>query len=124
VSYEQGILVVDNANSGTNSATTVEAAQYARSRSGTEAITLVIGQMEGDGAVCEGFSFDQIKSCINQIRPARIVWVGSSPQTDNGEYMVLEPLIAAYEKTLEEAHNRALHLTKNGSIVLAVKTWR
>jgi len=124
VSYEQGVLVIDNANSGTNSATTVEAAQYARSRSGTEAITLVIGQMEGDGAVCEGFSYDQIQSCIIQILPARIVWVGTSPQADSEEFRVLEPLIAAYEKTLKEAYIRALHITKNGSIVLAVKTWR
>jgi hypothetical protein len=124
VSYDQGVLVVDNANSGTNSATTIEAAQYARNRSGTEPITLVIGQMEGDGAVCEGFSFDQIKSCINQILPARIVWVGSSPQEDTAEFRVLEPLIAAHEKTLGEAYNRALHITKKGSIVLAVKTWR
>ena len=31
VSYDQGVLVVDNANSGTNLATTVEAARYARS---------------------------------------------------------------------------------------------
>ncbi len=79
VSYDKGVLVVDNANSGTNLATTVEAARYARSISGKEAITLVIGQEEGDGAVCEGFAFDQIRAAIDQIRPVHVVGVGAFP---------------------------------------------
>jgi hypothetical protein len=49
VSHDKGVLVIDNANSGTNLATTLEAAQYARNLSGNNDITLVIGQEEGDG---------------------------------------------------------------------------
>ncbi|MCK9591123.1 MAG: coenzyme F430 synthase [Methanoregula sp.] len=124
VSYEQGVLVVDNANSGTNLATTVQAAQYARSKSGKEAITLVIGQMEGDGAVCEGFPFDQIQATINQIRPTHVVWVGTLKKRGTSEYWKLEPLISSYEVNLEKACISALRMTKEGSIVLAVKTWR
>lgn len=124
VSYEQGVMVVDNANSGTNFATTVQAAQYARSKSGKEAITLVIGQMGGDGAVCEGFAFNQIRSVITQIHPARVVWVGKFPPPETTEFAMLKPLISSYEETLKEASISALRVTKYGSIVLAVKTWR
>jgi len=45
---------VDNANSGTNVETTVEAARYARALAGNGALTLVIG--EEARAICEGFS--------------------------------------------------------------------
>jgi UDP-N-acetylmuramyl pentapeptide synthase len=124
VSYDRGLLIVDNANSGTRLATTLEAAQYARSTSGKEAITLVIGQEEGDGAVCEGFAFDQIRAAIDHIRPAYVVWVGTFPKPGSLEYTELEPLISAYTATLKEACNTALRITDNGSIVLAVKTWR
>jgi hypothetical protein len=124
VSYDREMLIVDNANSGTNLATTLEAAQYARSTSGKEAITLVIGKVEGDGAVCEGFAFDQIRAAIDQIRPSHVVWVGTFPKPGTLEYTELEPLISAYTATLKEACNTALRMTDNGSMVLAVKTWR
>jgi UDP-N-acetylmuramyl pentapeptide synthase len=124
ISYDQGVLVVDNANSGTNLATTVEAARYARSISGKEAITLVIGQSEGDGAVCEGFAFDQIRAAIDQIRPVCVVGVGALPMQDTPEFGGLTPQISAYKATLAEAYTSALRMTDHGSIVLAVKTWR
>jgi UDP-N-acetylmuramyl pentapeptide synthase len=124
VSFEQEVLVVDNANSGTNLAATVEAAQYARKISGKDAVTLVIGQVKGDGAVCEGFSFEQIYESINQVRPAHIIWVGTVPQPGTAEFTKLEPLISAYEVTFEKARASALRMTPQGSIVLAVKTWR
>jgi len=124
VSYDNGLLIVDNANSGTNLATTLEASRYARSISGKEAVTLVIGQEEGDGAVCEGFAIDQIRAAIDQIHPAYVVWVGTFPKPGALEYTELEPLISAYASTLKEAHITALQMTGPGSIVLAVKTWR
>ena len=124
VSYDGGLLIVDNANSGTSLATTLEAARYARSKSGNEAVTLVIGQEEGDGAVCEGFAFDQIRAAIDQIRPAHVVWVGTFPVPGTHEYTVLEPLVSANTATLKEACITALRMTDPGSIVLAVKTWR
>jgi UDP-N-acetylmuramyl pentapeptide synthase len=124
ISYDQGVLVVDNANSGTNLATTVEAARYARSISGKEAITLVIGQSEGDGAVCEGFAFDQIRAAIDQIRPVCVVGVGAFPMPGTPESDGLAPLLSACTATLAEAYTSALRITDRGSIVLAVKTWR
>ena len=124
VSHDRGLLVIDNANSGTNLATTVEAAHYARCTSGNEAVTLVIGQVEGDGAVCEGFAFTQIQTAIDQIKPAHIVWVGTFPSPETSEYARLEPLISLYTVTLDEAYKAALRMTAHGSIVLAVKTWR
>jgi hypothetical protein len=124
LSYDKGFLVIDNANSGTNLETTLEAAQYARNTSGKDEITLVIGQEEGDGAVCEGFSFDQIKAAIDQIRPERVVWVGKIPVPGCHELSKSEPFISASATTLKEAYDTALAITRTGSIVLAVKTWR
>jgi UDP-N-acetylmuramyl pentapeptide synthase len=124
VSHDKGLLVIDNANSGTNLATTLEAAHYARNISGNNEITLVIGQEEGDGAVCEGFSFDQIKAAIDQIRPARVVRVGRVPEPELHESEKSEPFLSASATTLKEAYDTALAITSTGSIVLAVKTWR
>ena len=78
LSYENGRLIVDNANSGTNTETTIEAARYARRVSGNEAITLVIGQVAGDGAVCEGFAAGQMLEAIDQIHPDQVIWVGTT----------------------------------------------
>jgi UDP-N-acetylmuramyl pentapeptide synthase len=124
VSYDQGVLVVDNSNSGTNLSTTVEAARYARSISGKDAITLVIGQSEGDGAVCEGFAIDQIRAAIDQIHPVCVVGVGALPISGTCEFDKMSPLLSAYTATLAEGYTSALHLTDVGSIILAVKTWR
>ena len=79
VSYEGARLIVDNANSGTNFLTTIDAARYARSTSGLQEITLVIGQQEGDGAVCEGFAHDQILAAVETIHPVLLIWVGRFP---------------------------------------------
>jgi len=118
------ILVIDNANSGTNAATTIEAAQYARKRSGSDELTLVIGQAEGDGKVCENFPAEQILSAIREIRPARIVWVGPVPLPGTPNYDEVVPLIVARAATFEEGYSAAKEKTQSGSIVLAVKTWR
>ena len=122
VTYEIGLLIVDNANSGTNLATTIEAAQYARHLSGKEALTLVIGQMAGDGAVCEGFAVDQMREAVDRIHPRQVQWVGFRPGTL--VYPGLAPLTSGYAETLDEARAAAVRTTDQGSIVLAVKTWR
>lgn len=124
VSYEKDLLIIDNANSGSNVTSAVEAAQYARSKTGNEPVTLVIGQEEGDGAVCEGFAFEQIQAAIDQIRPANVIWVGTHPGPKTRGYDQLVPLISAYADTLREAYDTALRITVKGSIVLSVKTWR
>jgi coenzyme F430 synthetase len=124
VSYDKGVLVVDNANSGTNLETTLEAARYARKVSGEEDITLVIGQTEGDGAVCEGFALSHILAAIDQIRPVHVVRVGATPSSETPEFDRLPAHLSAYTTTLAEAYFVALQMTDHGSIVLAVKTWR
>ena len=123
-SDDRGRLIIDNANSGTSLASTLEAAQYARAASGKDEITLVIGQEEGDGAVCEGFAFDQIREAIDQIHPAHVVWVGAVPEPGIRNRISPEPDISAYTTTLKEAYDTALSFAGTGSIVLAVKTWR
>jgi coenzyme F430 synthetase len=124
VSYKKGLLIVDNANSGTCLETTIEAARYARKLSGKEEITLVIGQNAGDGAVCEGFAVDAITEAILQIHPRKVIWVGSSPPPETEEYHNPALPISAVSDTLEEAIIPAIQMTRSGSIVLAVKTWR
>jgi len=120
----KNILIVDNANSGTTAKTTIEAAQYARACAGSPGITLVIGTVKGDGAVCEGFPYEQIESAIRTIRPRLVIWVGESPKRE-GEIRSSVPLkIDAVCQTLKEAEHCALERTTTGAIVLAVKTWR
>ncbi|KDE54697.1 coenzyme F430 synthase [Methanoculleus sp. MH98A] len=103
---EGAILIVDNANSGTNMMTTVEAARYARELSGDAPLTLVIGE-EGR-AVCEGFSRNEILRTVSTVAPAETVYVGEGhPAT-----------------TIAAGLEAAREITPAGAIVLAVKTWR
>jgi len=123
-SYDNGILVVDNANSGTNAQTTQDAARYARQISRNPEITLVIGKAGGDGAVCEGFSPAQILTAIESVQPRRVIWVGDLPARETPEHGSLAPYISASAANLEEGYSLAKDKTDKGSIVLAVKTWR
>jgi len=124
VSREQGLVIVDNANSGTNASTTVCAARYARHCAGVRELTLVIGLPEGDGAVCEGFAPDQVAHAIGMVKPDRVVWVGRCPEPGSGACESLNGKIDAFCASLVEGREAALRIAKNGSVVLAVKTWR
>ncbi|RXE56246.1 hypothetical protein ABH15_08885 [Methanoculleus taiwanensis] len=110
---EDGILIVDNANSGTNVATTVEAARYARRLSGNDPVTLVIGVLAQ--TVCEGFPAEEIGRAVGLVRPEHVVYAGEEWLASN------KPHTAA---DLTEGLRVARSLTRRGSIVLAVKTWR
>lgn len=118
------LTIIDNSNSGTNEETTLCAARYARRFTGSGNLTLVIGQVEGDGAVCEGFSFDQIASAIDKARPTRVVWVGRFPDPDTYLHESLKGKVDAVCTTLEEGRDTAVRITQKGTVVLSVKTWR
>ncbi|MFA6225815.1 MAG: coenzyme F430 synthase [Methanoregula sp.] len=124
VSHEKDLIIVDNANSGTNGATTICAARYARQCAGMGELTLVIGQVKGDGAVCEGFPFDQILYAIEKVRPSKVIWVGRMPDTGSEACRSVQDSIDAHCTTFDEGRNVAIEKTDKGSIVLAVKTWR
>jgi UDP-N-acetylmuramyl pentapeptide synthase len=124
VQHVNNLIVVDNANSGTDATTTIRAVRYARECSGIDDLTLVIGQMEGDGAVCEGFSFEQILYTLRNTHPDHVIWVGKVPQEGTDWSDAMSPIPYSLCGTLEEARHRALEKTSKGSIVLAVKTWR
>jgi hypothetical protein len=124
VSHEKDLIIVDNANSGTNVSTTMCASRYARHCAKITDLTLVIGQAEGDGAVCEGFTPEQIAYAIEKILPRRVIWVGRPPDPGTDAYCFVENKIDAVCTTLEEGRNVAVQKTERGSIVLAVKTWR
>ena len=117
---EDGIIVVDNANSGTTAGTTEAAAAYARSLSGGGWVTLVIG--EEDRTVCEGFPPGEMAGSITKIHPDRLILVGERGRAVRpggfGKRI-------AYADTLEAARALALMGTPaGGAVVLAVKTWR
>ena len=115
-----GILIVDNSNSGTSAETTEAAASYARAISTGGWITLVIG--EEDRTVCEGFPPDAIASSIRKIHPDRLVLVGERGRNVRPEGFGRR---VAYADTLEAARGLALRETPGGgAVVLAVKTWR
>lgn len=124
LSREKEIIVVDNANSGANTETTLCAARYARHCAGTTDLTLVIGQVEGDGAVCEGFSFEQILLAMDKVQPLRVVLVGRYPDEGSEMFRAFSGRIDDVCATLEEGRAAALRMTKKGSVVLSVKTWR
>jgi UDP-N-acetylmuramyl pentapeptide synthase len=124
LSHVNDLIVIDNANSGTNVATTLCAARYARHCAGTGELTLVIGQVEGDGAVCEGFSFDQIVSAIDKVQPSRVIWVGRYPDPGTGPFESLKGKVSEVCTGLEEGRDAAVRIAQKGSIVLSVKTWR
>ena len=106
VRREGELLILDNANSGTNMMTTVEAARYAREVSGGGALTLVIG--EEARAVCEGFSAEEIRRTVAAVRPTATVYVGEGHPA----------------ATIAAGLDAARTITPAGAIVLAVKTWR
>jgi len=123
VSTGKNVIIIDNANSGTTRETTLCAARYARHLAQSQELTLVIGQVEGDGKVCEGFSYDQIASAIRDVLPSRVILVGRVPDSLNSSGP--DPLtVDAVCATLEEGRKTALGITPEGSIVLSVKTWR
>jgi coenzyme F430 synthetase len=117
---KDGVLVVDNANSGTSAGTTGDAATYARAVSGGGWITLVIG--EEDRTVCEGFPPEAIAASIRKIHPDRLILVGDRGRAVRPEGFGRRVL---YADTLEAARALALRDTPaGGAVVLAVKTWR
>jgi hypothetical protein len=123
-SREKDLVVIDNSNSGTNAETTICACRYARHCAGTRELTLVIGQPEGDGKVCEGFPPDQIVYAINKVMPSHIIWVGRFPDAGTDEYTAVNDKVDSVCRTFEEGKEAALQLAGRGSVVLSVKTWR
>jgi len=123
VRYEGNVVILDNSNSGTNAASTIEAADYARELSGETELTLVIGQEPGDGAVCDGFSDGQIIDAISAVRPSRIIIVGTT-RIRKQDRRIPEPAPLTHSLTRAAAEESARALTSHGSVVLAVKTWR
>ena len=124
LSREKDLIILDNSNSGTNMTTTLCAARYARHCARERELTLVIGQVEGDGAVCEGFSFDQIVSAIDTVQPVHVVWIGRYPDPGTDLNESLKGRVDAVCATLEEGRNKAVRIAGKGPVVLSVKTWR
>lgn len=124
LSRENGLVVIDNSNSGTNAETTLCAARYARHCARARDLTLVIGQAESDGAVCEGFAPGRIVRAIENVRPARVVWVGRYPEPGTDAHEFLKGKVDAVCATLDEGRSTALRMTTKGPVVLSVKTWR
>ncbi|HQC34533.1 MAG TPA: coenzyme F430 synthase [Methanoculleus sp.] len=106
-------MIVDDANSGTNAATVIEAARYARELTGNGALTLVIG--EEARAVCEGFSPEDVRRAVSAVSPTGVVYVGEAWSAAGEEHTAL---------SLEAGLDAARRITPAGAIVLAVKTWR
>ncbi|MDO5845713.1 MAG: coenzyme F430 synthase [Methanocorpusculum sp.] len=101
-----GVIVLDNANSGTNAENTAEAVRYLTDVMKTPFV-LVIG--EEHHAVCEGFSKEAAEKLIEEVQPAAVIFVRS----ENG-------------KTLAEAEGEAVKKAREmrAAVLLAVKTWR
>jgi len=117
------VTIVDDANSGTNMMTAIEAARYARAIARVPALTLVIGTEPRDGAVCEGFLDEEIRRAIDVIQPERVILVGDVLSPEELAHRLKSTSILR-SPTFREACDAAIAATASGSIVLAVKTWR
>ncbi|MDG6256031.1 MAG: coenzyme F430 synthase [Methanomicrobiaceae archaeon] len=113
-------LIVDNANSGTNAATTIDAARYARILAPDRGIVLAIG-LEA-ATVCEGFPEEAIREAVGRIGPVSVVLVGVTGAV--GERLAAAGIPWEHCGTLQEARDRACARAGRESIVLSVKTWR
>jgi hypothetical protein len=122
VTEEGPISIIDNANSGTNRATTEEAVKLARCQPGGREMTLVIG-MDAQ-AVCEGFPPEEIARAILSTRPERVVLVGDHAWEPAEEAARSLGIPILYAGNLKEGHQIACDQTQSGFVVLAVKTWR
>lgn len=122
-----GVLVLDNSNSGTNRETTVAAAEYLKSVNRKGAVTLVIGQEED--SVCEGFSAGEVFETVSQVQPDILILVGDYLATHALAGDQAKSRLGARSRvhschTLEEGRELATRLTEGGGVILAVKTWR
>ena len=124
VSREGSVVIVDNANSGTNRENTIMAARIARERGGDGGLTLVIGIEEGDGKVCEGFPDSEIAGAIGAIRPDRLVIVGPALASPRLAPDAVAGTCIHRAPPLADGRDAALCAAEAGSVVLAVKTWR
>jgi hypothetical protein len=112
------VLMVDNANSGTTSQTTISAASYAREMTGKKTLVLVIGKEQG--AVCEGFPAADVEITIHEICPSQVILVGNSYD----QVQVPEGIQVFRCSSFDEGREQATTIAREGSIVLAVKSWR
>jgi len=73
VHFEDGSVIVDNANRGTCYQTTCDAYRYGREIAGEGPVTLIIGQE--CASVCENFPTEEIISAISEISPAHVILI-------------------------------------------------
>jgi len=123
----EGVLFVDNSNSGTNMETTCAAAEYLQSFNRGPITTLVIGQEEE--SVCEGFPAEEVFSAASRIQPDILILVGdyladADKARDLQKSKLAAPSRVHFCHTLEEGRELATRLTPDGQVILAVKTWR
>ncbi|MDD1673957.1 MAG: coenzyme F430 synthase [Methanomicrobiales archaeon] len=116
VERSEGRVIVDNANSGTDRMTTIEAAHYARSQTCADSLTLVIGEVSR--TICEGFSAEEVEETIRLIQPEHVILVGDRVKS------LSERFGYPHTNTLDEGQKIARNISSTGGIVLAVKCWR
>ncbi|MBN1167016.1 MAG: coenzyme F430 synthase, partial [Methanospirillaceae archaeon] len=121
---KNGRLYIDNANSGTNRETAIDAVAYARTLAGDDPSILVIG--EEAETICDGFPGSDILSVIRSATPFGVVLVHSGEYDDLAPIIAREPGIRVTHEacSLKDGIRIASAIPGNCPIVLAVKTWR
>jgi hypothetical protein len=114
-----GVSFLDNANSGTNAANTIEAATYLRKMCPGKQVVLVIG-MEHH-AVCEGFPVNDIFRVVFEVHPVHLVIIAKA-----NDCIGMFPNADAVCTSISTAKTIALNLAKKigGAVLFAAKTWR
>ncbi len=124
VRREGNYIIIDNANSGTCRATTLDAWRYGRELAGTNNITLVIGQEAA--SVCENFSTDEICSSISEIHPSHVILIAGDERIMSEkiiQYCTEGGIICLLSDSSEDGIRVAKSLN-NPLIIVSVKRWK
>ncbi len=124
VSRDGRYTIIDNANSGTCSATTLDAHRHCREIAGNEPVTLIIGQ--DAASVCENFSTQEICQSISDVNPRDVILIPGDERIMKEEiiqYCRNTGIACTCADSSEDGIRRAKTLN-NTLILLSVKRWK
>ncbi len=124
VSRDGRYTIIDNANSGTCSATTRDAYRYCREIAGNDPVTLIIGQ--DAASVCENFSTEEICQSISDVNPRDVILIPGDERIMKEEiieYCGNTGIACTCSDSSEEGIRRAKTLN-NTLILVSVKRWK
>jgi hypothetical protein len=124
VFHDDGYVIIDNGNSGTCLATTMDSFRYGKEIVGDKPVTIIIGQESA--SVCENFTTEEIISSIEKIRPQSVILIPGDKRIMSTDiigfcesYDISCTLVVSPEEGIKCAK-----CLNNPLILLSVKRWK